>query len=280
MKTYQYQVVKYVHDHFTGEFINVGVIIYAPDFHYLGSKFSSRSKRITQFFPDAEGRKIIQLLQEYEKEVARKATLIKEIFQPSPSLEEITASILPVDGSVIQYSKVKTGLTLDFDQALSDLYLDLVDKYVNEKHTSSMSDEDVWKLKYKNYFDKAGLTDKLQKHVVKTKSDNFEFDKAWKNGIWHCYEPLSLELQTKDNIKDKVYRWAGKIQGIKQAEEKINLTLLTSLNPNYTNLKPFIREYLKSDLQNIEVDLVFEEEIPQAMQRITSLIKEHDSNSK
>ena len=63
-------------------------------------------------FPDAEGRKIIQLLQEYEKEVARKATLIKEIFQPSPSLEEITASILPVDGSVIQYSKVKPVLPL------------------------------------------------------------------------------------------------------------------------------------------------------------------------
>ena len=131
-----------------------------------------------------------------------------------------------------------------------------------------------------NYFDRAGLTDKLQKHVVKTKSDNFEFDKAWKNGIWHCYEPLSLELQTKDNIKDKVYRWAGKIQGIKQAEEKINLTLLTSLNPNYTDLKPFIREYLTSDFQNIDVELVFEEEIPQAIQRITSLINEHDSNSK
>ena len=83
-----------------------------------------------------------------------------------------------------------------------------------------MSDEDVWKLKYKIISIEAGLTDKLQKHIVKTKSDNFE--------VWQGLEKWNLALlwaivirtANKDNIKDKV--WMGrKDGGIKQAEEKL-----------------------------------------------------------
>ena len=31
MKPYQYQVIRYTHDRVTGEFVNVGVVLYVPE---------------------------------------------------------------------------------------------------------------------------------------------------------------------------------------------------------------------------------------------------------
>jgi hypothetical protein len=55
MKSYQYQIIKYVHDHFTSEFVNVGVVVYDSKSQYLKCKVKKGYNRITQFFPDAEG---------------------------------------------------------------------------------------------------------------------------------------------------------------------------------------------------------------------------------
>jgi hypothetical protein len=50
MKTYQYQIIRYLHDRVTGDFINVGVIVYAPDYQYLNCKIIAKYGRITSFF--------------------------------------------------------------------------------------------------------------------------------------------------------------------------------------------------------------------------------------
>lgn len=50
MIKYQYQVIRYMHDQFTGEFVNVGVVLYALDLHYLQPKMIRRYRRISQFF--------------------------------------------------------------------------------------------------------------------------------------------------------------------------------------------------------------------------------------
>ncbi|MBK9481937.1 MAG: DUF3037 domain-containing protein [Bacteroidetes bacterium] len=63
MIKYQYQIIKYVHDQFTGEFVNVGVVIYSPDSHFLKAKVANRYSRINSLFPDANGRFILRLLE-------------------------------------------------------------------------------------------------------------------------------------------------------------------------------------------------------------------------
>ncbi|MDP5172607.1 MAG: DUF3037 domain-containing protein, partial [Bacteroidia bacterium] len=35
MKKYHYQIIRYVHDHFTGEFVNVGVVVYSKENGFL-----------------------------------------------------------------------------------------------------------------------------------------------------------------------------------------------------------------------------------------------------
>ncbi|HMP32054.1 MAG TPA: DUF3037 domain-containing protein, partial [Saprospiraceae bacterium] len=60
MKSYQYQIIKYVHDHFTGEFVNVGVVVYDPESKFFGCKLTKKYKRISNFFPSSDGKKVVQ----------------------------------------------------------------------------------------------------------------------------------------------------------------------------------------------------------------------------
>ncbi|MBK9481936.1 MAG: hypothetical protein IPO02_08155 [Bacteroidetes bacterium] len=131
---------------------------------------------------------------------------------------------MPNDNSALQLSDVKLALDIDLDAALNDLYKDIVEKYIVLQHNSNtLSDDDVWKKRYKDYFDKYNVSERLTKHEVSTTNDIFSFEKAWKNEIWHCYQPISFELQNQESIKDKVYKWVGRIQEINKAKEKYTL---------------------------------------------------------
>lgn len=280
MKDYQYQIIKYLHDHFTGEFVNVGVVVYDPDSLYLNCKISTKYKRLTGMFPNAEGQKTIQTLNRFRTKLLKKKEELNSFFKPPQKLDELIKTVFPEDATVIQFSEVRVGLDVDLDAAVHYLFKAIVEKYtVDSGNSQSLSDEEVWKQKYKQHFEEAGIINKLSTHVVRTKNDKFEFDLAWKNNIWHCYEPISFELASPEAIKDKVYRWAGKLQGISQTEESVSVTLLSSVSQNYLNMKPFINDYLNNASQNIEVEVIFSDKVEQFVKKIASKMKAHDEQS-
>ncbi len=280
MKKYQYQIIRYVHDHFTGEFVNVGVVVYSKEEKFLSSKTISRYQRVNQLFPDANGKWIIKVLHHFNSGVQKASKELNELFTPSEKLEHLTNAILSKDNNAIRLSETKFAIDMDLNAALDGLYYSQVEKYEGRKADSkSLLDEDIWKFKYKQYFEKYGIDKRLQIHEVQVPKDIISFEKSWKNEIWHCYEPLSFVLQEKDAIKDKVYKWAGKLQGLQQANEKLTLTLLTSIAPDHQDLTPFIKNYLMIDSPNIKVKLITEDQAENLAKEIKKEIDEHDSTS-
>ncbi|MGN7884924.1 DUF3037 domain-containing protein [Dyadobacter sp. 22481] len=275
MKKYQYQIIRYLHDRATGEFINVGVIVYSAEYQYLNCKIISKYGRITSFFPGADGRAILKALRHFEKEIIRAKQLFSELLPISEDLAELTRKILPDDDSSLTLTEVKKGIDLDFNKSLTDLYRLLVTKWQNETDESATSDADVWKKKYKKYFDEYGITAKLTEHEVETKYDSFQFDKAWKNEIWHCYMPVSFDLQNVENIRSKVYKWAGKLAELATASEKIDITLLTSTPKKHKELNGFIQDKLTLNSAGISVKLVSETDAERFVRRLFKEMDEH-----
>ncbi|QRR03086.1 DUF3037 domain-containing protein [Dyadobacter sandarakinus] len=275
MKKYQYQVIRYLHDRVTGEFINVGVIVYSPERQYLNCKVITKYGRITSFFPGANGKAILKSLRHFEKEIARAKPQFFGLFPAPEDLAEITRTILPNDDSSLTLTEVKKGIDLDFNKSLADLYRLLVTKWQSETDESATSDADVWKKKYKKYFDEYGITAKLTEYEVETKYDNFQFDKAWKNEIWHCYLPVSFDLQNVENIRSKVYKWSGKLAELATAEEKIDVTLLTSIPKRHGELSDFISDKLTIQSNNITVSLISERNADKFAREVFNEMNEH-----
>lgn len=278
MKKYQYQLIQYVHDHFTGEFVNMGIVVYAPGDAYLNCKLVKRHTRIKALFPQVNGRFIDSVLKSIEVNIKRKANELKELFRPDEQLNKITAAIISEDNSAIRFTPVKLGLDIDPDAALHDLFGQLVEKYMPEVSKSkSLSDYDVWQKKYREYFEKFNITNKLVKHTLQTNNDEFQFEKAWKNDIWHCYQPISFALQDKESVKDKVYRWSGKLKELQSAKEELHLTFLTAGTKNHKDLESFIKEYLTFDANTLKTEIIKENQAKEFAQAVKELMDAHRS---
>ena len=52
--TFTYAILRYVHDIATGEFVNMGVALYAPEAKYVSAICSPRYGRLSKMFLDSQ----------------------------------------------------------------------------------------------------------------------------------------------------------------------------------------------------------------------------------
>ncbi|HEX2868592.1 MAG TPA: DUF3037 domain-containing protein [Ignavibacteriales bacterium] len=279
MKTYEYQILRYCHDIVTGEFINVGIVAYDPKEKELRAKMLRRYKRLSDFFHGVDGKNILLTLRFIELSLKKLNNEIKEKldFESMTSVEAITSSVLPKDDSALKFSKVYKGLTLDIDHTLEELYSTFIMKYESHSEKKSRTDEEAWREVYKKYFDSKGITEKLQPNTVKTRNDEFRFDLSWKNGKWNFFKPLSFDLVEDENIKSKVYRWAGITQELLTATEPFNLYYL-ALEPEKRtdDIDDFIERKLKMTDNGHTVKIIKESEAESFVSELKHLMEIHE----
>ena len=277
MKKFQYQIVKYLHDSVTSEFVNIGVIVYQPETRFLASKFINKFGRISHFFTDINGQHIISTLRQFEKEIKVSSERLNELFSSGSSLVNITNAILTPDNSPLVCSELFYGIDINPQSALDDLYERMIERYQSEPDKIHHDDKYVWKKIYKAHFDKYGITSNLKPHTIKTSHDSIEFDKAWKNGVWNCYQTLSFDLKREDSIKSKVYKWSGILSELENSDEAIHLYFLTS-TPKNKAITNFILDTLgKRKGPAIEVTIVNEKQADKFAQTVKKQIEIHDS---
>jgi hypothetical protein len=276
MKKYQYQLVRYIHDRATLEFVNVGIILFEPDSKFLKSQFINRFGRISQFFSDVSGHYLLATLRNFEKEINIISKRGQELFFPYKNISEITNTILPKDDSALVCSEVFYGLDVNIDSALSDLYNRLVNKYQLDEGPDNLDDKYVWKNVYKKYFDKYNITHNLRSFSIRTPHDTIQFDRAWKNGTWHCYQALSFDLKRIESIKNKVYKWSGILNELSNSKEDLYIHFLTVGPSRYKNIQEFINDtFIQRGPSSIKVSLIKENE---ADKFVSSIKKEMSMN--
>lgn len=220
--------------------------------------------RISNFFSNANGKYLKEKFKEIKRavEVAQKELNNPELFEDTSKLkplEKITEEILPKDDGSFYFSEVRTRLDIGIDTALGDMFERYIHKHFSEGNSYS-TDEKVWKDIYKTYFDKYDLSSKLTTHTVETEDDTFEFERAWKNGVWNIYEPISFNLKDAQNIKNKVYKWAGKIAELSNTKEGISLNFLSTMPPK-EELQKFIKSKLSNKKQSLlQINIISEKE--------------------
>ena len=260
MRPHQYQLLRYIHDRVTGEFVNVGVVVFSKEDAFLEAKVLTRYGRISQFYGEFDGHFLLKTIKNIQLQ-CEKASKKLEFFSDATSIEQLTSNILAKDDSSLYFTDAKTALDINPSILLNELYNRLVDRFNKENIDTQNADTKAWKGIYKQYFEKYGLEKKLKEHKIKTVSDEIKFDKAWKNGVWHCYQTVSFDLKNADSIKDKVYKWVGKINQIRTTDEDLNLYLLTSEPKEHKELNAFVDALLKFDTnKHVKVTIVKEHE--------------------
>jgi hypothetical protein len=248
-RSYTYTTLRYVHDVRTGEFLNVGVVVHSSSLGQLEFKTRKTFTRAKHMFPDLDGDAFRASMQSVDRALAAQVRLIADagLLAAESNAVSIARTALPADDSTLQWSELGSGVTDNLSSARDRLYARMVTRY--DAHAARRrTDEDVWRP-VREKLDQMEIPIQFEEKVVVGATDTVAFKHAWKNGQWHAYEPLSLDLADADGIKDKARRWRGHLAAVADgAREELNLYFVVgapqspALQPAYRNALTILRK--------------------------------------
>jgi hypothetical protein len=273
--TYSTITLRYVHDVVTGEFANIGVVLYAPEQRFLEARFTTSYERLNAVFLKIDHlhyRALMRYMANRFDEIA--ADIRDGLHVPLvTALNEIVRQVLPPDDSSLQWSEQGGGFTDDLAKTLDELYKRFVERYVAGAEQVSRSDEEIAKPFKAKLGRKA---EKLAEKTIETKDYQYDFRFAWKNNIWHLYEPVSFDLVDPGSIREKANKWLGRGVALHDAKEKFKIHFLLGEPRQDETKKAFENAiHLLSKIPG-QKELVRENEMESFAEHVAEEIESHD----
>lgn len=279
MKTnYSTIILRYVHDVVTGEFANIGVVLYAPDQRFLEARFATSYERLNAIFLKIDHLHFRALMRYMTNRFEELSAEIRDDLHVPPvnALSEIVKRVLPPDDSSLQWSQQGGGITDDPARVLGESYKRLVERFIAGATQVSRSDEEI----VKPFKAKLGrMVEKLSEKTIETKDYQYDFQFAWKNDIWHLYEPVSFDLVDPNSIREKANRWLGRGVALNDAREKFKIHFILG-EPRQPGTKEAFENALHL-MQKIpgQKQLVRENEVEHFAEHVTEEIVNHDADA-
>ena len=273
--TYSNITLRYVHDVVTGEFANIGVVLYAPGQRFLEARFTTSYERLNAVFLKIDHLHFRALMRYMANRFDEIAADIRDGLhvRPVTALNEIVRQVLPPDDSSLQWSEQGGGFTDDLAKTIDELYKRFVERYVAGAEQVSRSDEEIAKPFKAKLGRKA---EKLAEKTIETKDYQYDFRFAWKNNIWHLYEPVSFDLVDPGSIREKANKWLGRGVALHDAKEKFKIHFLLGEPRQAETKKAFENAiHLLSKIPG-QKELVRENEMESFAEHVAEEIESHD----
>lgn len=272
LQPYNFLVLQYIHDLGAGEVINVGVALHAPKSNYISAKCRQTYARISAIYPGFDG--------EYFRSNMRHISSAFSKFNDClnlngfDSVQGYAYSVLPKDDGSLQWSSVQSGVTKNPERELEKLFERYVAHHDAKNQRERRTESDIWK-NFKKELDVKKITSYFVPKKISVHDDEMNFSHAWKNGVWHCIEPLSFDLSSPEYIKEKAHKWLGQISSVSQGWEEFKLYLVVAKPSEDALLGAY--EKAVSILNKIPAnkEIITEDQSLQLIERLAAQIEEH-----
>lgn len=232
LERYSFCFLRYVHEALSGEFANVGVLLWAPESRFLGFMASQKYSRLSQFFHGFQHQDHRQLLAridtQFQKLAKELADAGKLPFSEEPeSARELALRVIPHDDAELQWSLSSGGLTESPASELDGLFQEAVARHYDSADESRRDDGAVYREVFSRAFESPAVKERMVSHEVSAPLASHVFPQAWKNGVWNVYQPLSFDLKQGESIRNKALRWDSltRIPGASAEKPRIHLLL-------------------------------------------------------
>jgi hypothetical protein len=225
---FYFSLLRYVYDPLTQEFVNIGVVLYSPSHSFLRATFTGRYGRISRMFGRIDGESFRATTRYIERRVSDVSERLSRgllFHDPKESLQSILGEVLPPDDTAVRFVFGGVGITEGPAQTLQELFGRYVTRYENPSENARRDENDVWKVFQEPLRAKAVFPHFAPK-VIATPNYEYQFERSWKNGIWHLFEPVSFDLADASSISEKASRWVGRAMSLSDSSERFKLFLL------------------------------------------------------
>lgn len=242
--SFTFSVLQYRHDVWTGEGLNVGVALSCNDCGYLAFKGRSGRGRLARAFPGLDYQALRSAVVSLERFFDRHSSGFGLLPRPD-SVRDLALRALPADeSSSLVWLPSGSGLTADPAAEHARIFERMVMRYESESGRDVRTDEMVFET-VRRKLQRAELYQKFEAHTVVSEFSRVTFDHSFRNGVWHCVQPVSLDSADADRMQAKAARWAGLMQSL-QGVQGIKPYFVTgrpqdkSLMRKYETMKRFL----------------------------------------
>ena len=215
---YSFTILRYVHDVIAGESLNVGVVMYNSAEGGLLARVQRSTRRLRQTFPDIDPQVFREMMRSIErgfKSLAQELADAPLFVDRDLDVLKCARRVMPDDDSALQWSAAGWGLTEDVTGTMDQLF----ERYVTRHDQTAAPEErrrtdDDIRRDFKSKLNELGAEIPFEQKRIRGSEDEITFETAWKNGSWHAYEPVSLDLADEKRIKDKARRWRGHLSAV------------------------------------------------------------------
>lgn len=231
---YKYCVLKYKHSPFLDESINIGLLIYFSNNNRFYFTFSKNLSRIKYIYDNVPEKTIKEYLKQIDKRL-KKFNQIKDDAFYNLELEDLSAFIskylLPLDGSVLQFSNCKVEIQNDFknefinEVLIKKNFIDDIKFQFNQSKEPELSQRFYNNLKGLDFnkINSKGIKFIVDYTLINETGNEFRFDYAWQNGTLNLVKPISFDLKEAKGIAEKAYKNLGQFIDLEKEAEKNNL---------------------------------------------------------
>lgn len=235
MTRYQYTLVKYVHNAASGECVNVGLVLMAPDQMHIQAEFNPRYSRISKFFQGAfDGghyRSVVRHLDGEFKNLANSLRGEKSLFgstrETPHDLEAVLREVLPKDSTTFQWGPIYGGVVEDIPSRFRSLYEEFITRHDKQSVRESREEYQIWSDFEKRLSNRA-LSQAVQPQKIESKNYHYEFKGSFTNGKLNVLEPISFDLIDPSSILEKANTWVGRLSTLGRSNDFVFNGILAS----------------------------------------------------
>jgi hypothetical protein len=248
---YSYVVLRYMHDVFTREFVNVGVLLHVPATGFIGFAKLPVLDRVKGMFPGLQSdslRELLNFLASRAEDLRSKT--VDALDREQLSAESIARTLLTSDDSALQWSAAGGGITQSPEQTLKELSERLVEYHLKARPVVRREDADIWRPFEKEFRQRKILSPLQEKTLIVGKLVH-TFETAWQpeGGYLRLYQPLSFDLVDSSRIVEKAVRWKGLIKEFRKVNSDFYVYLLLGKPSDQERMEAYeqARETLDED---------------------------------
>lgn len=232
LERYSFCFLRYVHEPLSGEFANVGVLLWAPQSRFLGFKASKKFQRLSHFFHGFQQQDHRHLIGRINTQFLKLAAQLADPqvefpFSDSPeSARDLALKVIPHDDAALQWSLSGGGLTDSPQAELETLFHEAVARHYDSGEEERRDDGVIYRDIFSRAFESPAVKPHVTPHEVTAPLASHLFPQAWKNGVWNVYQALSFDLKQGETIRNKAHRWESLTRFLCASPERPKIHLL------------------------------------------------------
>ena len=281
-QSYSFCPLRYRHDPSSGEAINVGVLIYAPDASWVRLRVERRTRAFSSLFRGFDRDEFGSFLTRLERGVEGfQEALLQEqgrlftLEKRPQNAGELAKWLLPDNNGSFQFGLPRAGITDDMLKLSDTVFERLIGSRRPELHERKRRDEGaVWSV-FQNAFREQGIARALSRHVVQTPVFELPFEHAFQNERWHAIEPLSFDYARPEDIRDTAMLWYSYGAALSESDDFAKLYLLLGPPVDSSHLPAYHKARRWLDKMPISHQIIEESQAEEFAADLAAEMKSH-----